>query len=214
MAAPILATSAFPTGQREPRNRLCPGDPRDSKGRCRPPFASSRAISRSTVASGYIERSRGSRLNSTTPRRLETSAHTGNYGRKLPCRLETSVSGNKTIHAIPERTSLECCVPADITPKLPLAASRPPAKRQTAKTAQSARPFAAGETVMVGFLVGALTGNDCDATQVGPDRWALHGGLGPKLRSTTPATPTAVSVSMTGRPSTSWPASRSALGRS
>jgi uncharacterized protein len=41
------------------------------------------------------------------------------------------------------------------------------------------RAFAAGETVMVGFLVGALTGNDSHATQVGPDRWARHGGLGP-----------------------------------
>jgi hypothetical protein len=43
------------------------------------------------------------------------------------------------------------------------------------------RPFAAGETVMVGFLVGALTGNDAHATQVGPDRWARHGGLGPMV---------------------------------
>jgi hypothetical protein len=43
------------------------------------------------------------------------------------------------------------------------------------------RRFAAGETVMVGFLIGALTGNDSHATQVGPDRWALHGGLGPKV---------------------------------
>ena len=43
------------------------------------------------------------------------------------------------------------------------------------------RPFAAGETVMVGFLVGALTDNDSHATQVGPARWALHGGLGPKV---------------------------------
>ncbi len=43
------------------------------------------------------------------------------------------------------------------------------------------RPFAAGETVMVGFLVGELTANDSHATQVGPDRWALHGGLGPKV---------------------------------
>jgi hypothetical protein len=34
---------------------------------------------------------------------------------------------------------------------------------------------------MVGFLVGALTGNDSHATQVGPGRWALHGGLGPKV---------------------------------
>ena len=41
------------------------------------------------------------------------------------------------------------------------------------------RPFAAGETVMVGFLVGPLTGNDSHATQVGPDSWARHGGLGP-----------------------------------
>jgi len=43
------------------------------------------------------------------------------------------------------------------------------------------RPFAAGETVMVGFLIGPLTGNNSHATQVGPDRWALHGGLGPKV---------------------------------
>jgi hypothetical protein len=43
------------------------------------------------------------------------------------------------------------------------------------------RRFAAGETVMVGFLIGALTGNDSHATQVGPDRWARHGGLGPKV---------------------------------
>ena len=41
------------------------------------------------------------------------------------------------------------------------------------------RGFAAGDTVMVGFLIGALTGNDSHATQVGPDRWARHGGLGP-----------------------------------
>jgi len=43
------------------------------------------------------------------------------------------------------------------------------------------RPFAVGEIVMVGFLVGGLTGNDSYATQVGPGRWALHGGLGPKV---------------------------------
>ena len=43
------------------------------------------------------------------------------------------------------------------------------------------RVFAAGETVMVGFLVGAPTGNDSHATQVGPGRWARHGGLGPKV---------------------------------
>ncbi len=41
--------------------------------------------------------------------------------------------------------------------------------------------FAAGETVMVGFLIGALTGNDSHATQVGPGRWARHGGLGPMV---------------------------------
>lgn len=41
--------------------------------------------------------------------------------------------------------------------------------------------FAAGETVMVGFLVGELSANDSHATQVGPDRWARHGGLGPKV---------------------------------
>ncbi len=43
------------------------------------------------------------------------------------------------------------------------------------------RPFATGETVMVGFLIGPLTGNNSHATQVGPSRWALHGGLGPKV---------------------------------
>jgi hypothetical protein len=43
------------------------------------------------------------------------------------------------------------------------------------------RAFAAGETVMVGFLIGPLTGNDSHATQVAPDRWARHGGLGPKV---------------------------------
>lgn len=43
------------------------------------------------------------------------------------------------------------------------------------------RPFAAGETVMVGFLVGALTGKGTHATQVGPGRWARHGGMGPKV---------------------------------
>ena len=37
------------------------------------------------------------------------------------------------------------------------------------------RPFAAGETVMVGFLVGGVTGNDAHATQVGPGRWARFG---------------------------------------
>jgi uncharacterized protein len=43
------------------------------------------------------------------------------------------------------------------------------------------RPFALGETVMVGYLVGGLTGNDSHATQVGPDAWARHGGLGPMV---------------------------------
>ncbi len=43
------------------------------------------------------------------------------------------------------------------------------------------RPFAAGETVMVGFLVGELTGNDSHATQVSSSRWARHGGLGTKV---------------------------------
>ena len=43
------------------------------------------------------------------------------------------------------------------------------------------RGFATGDTVMVGFLIGPLTANDSHATQVGPDRWARHGGLGPKV---------------------------------
>jgi uncharacterized protein len=34
---------------------------------------------------------------------------------------------------------------------------------------------------MVGFLIGAVAGNHSHATQVGPSRWALHGGLGPKV---------------------------------
>jgi hypothetical protein len=41
------------------------------------------------------------------------------------------------------------------------------------------RSFAAGDTVMVGFLIAATTRNDSHATQVGPDSWARHGGLGP-----------------------------------
>ena len=49
----------------------------------------------------------------------------------------------------------------------------------TGDAVMATRGFAVGETVMVGFLVGALTGNDSHATQVGPDRWARHGGLGP-----------------------------------
>lgn len=43
------------------------------------------------------------------------------------------------------------------------------------------RQFDAGETIMVGFLTGPLTGNDSHATQVGPDAWARHGGLGTKV---------------------------------
>jgi hypothetical protein len=43
------------------------------------------------------------------------------------------------------------------------------------------RAFSAGETVMVGYVVGALTGNDSHATQVGRDEWVRHGGLGPKV---------------------------------
>ena len=43
------------------------------------------------------------------------------------------------------------------------------------------RSFVAGETLMVGFLIGPLTGNNSHATQIGPDLWALHGGLGPKV---------------------------------
>jgi hypothetical protein len=74
------------------------------------------------------------------------------------------------------------------------------------------RPFDAGETVMVGFLVGALTGNDSHAAQVGPGRWALHGGLGSKVNHS--CDPNCVSASTTGRPSTSSPASRLAPDRS
>jgi len=43
------------------------------------------------------------------------------------------------------------------------------------------RAFAAGETVMVGFLIGDLAANDSHATQIGPNAWARHGGLGPKV---------------------------------
>jgi uncharacterized protein len=49
----------------------------------------------------------------------------------------------------------------------------------TGDAVMTTRAFAAGDTVMVGFLIGPLTGNDSHATQVGPDRWARHGGLGP-----------------------------------
>ena len=74
------------------------------------------------------------------------------------------------------------------------------------------RPFAAGETVMVGFLVGAQTGNDAHATQVGPGRWARHGGLGPKVNHS--CDPNCGVRLNDSRPSTSSPASRSAPGRS
>lgn len=43
------------------------------------------------------------------------------------------------------------------------------------------RAFDPGETVMVGFLVGPLAGNDSHATQVSATHWARHGGLGPKV---------------------------------
>jgi hypothetical protein len=43
------------------------------------------------------------------------------------------------------------------------------------------RAFGKGETVMVGYVVGPLTGNDSHATQVGRDEWVRHGGLGPKV---------------------------------
>lgn len=43
------------------------------------------------------------------------------------------------------------------------------------------RVFAVGETVVVGFLVGALSANDSHATQVSVGRWVRHGGLGPKV---------------------------------
>ncbi len=45
----------------------------------------------------------------------------------------------------------------------------------------ASRRFVAGETVLVGFLVGALSGNDSHATQVGPRQWVRHGGLGSKV---------------------------------
>ncbi len=72
------------------------------------------------------------------------------------------------------------------------AAPRPPrgkasscAARPTARaTGHGHTPVAAGQTVMVGFLIGALTSNDSPATQVGPDRWALHSGLGPEVNHT------------------------------
>jgi hypothetical protein len=58
------------------------GDPRNSEGRSRPVprHAPPNRHKQVAVASGYIERFRGRRLISTTPCRLETSVHTGNYG--------------------------------------------------------------------------------------------------------------------------------------
>jgi uncharacterized protein len=43
------------------------------------------------------------------------------------------------------------------------------------------RAFSAGETVMTGFLLGPLPGNDSHATQIGANEWARHGGLGTKV---------------------------------
>ena len=74
------------------------------------------------------------------------------------------------------------------------------------------RPFTAGDTVMVGFLIGPLTGNDSHATQVGPDRWARHGGLGPKVNHS--CDPNCGVRLNEGRPSTSSLAGRSTPARS
>jgi hypothetical protein len=46
---------------------------------------------------------------------------------------------------------------------------------------RATRDFRAGETVMVGVLEGEVPRNDSHATQVSRNKWARHGGLGPKV---------------------------------
>lgn len=43
------------------------------------------------------------------------------------------------------------------------------------------RSFQAGETVMVGFIQEVLDGNHSHASQIGKNRYVLHGGLVPKV---------------------------------
>ena len=56
-----------------------------------------------------------------------------------------------------------------------------PASDGTGDGVLATRAFAPGETVLVGYLLGLLPGNDSHATQIGADRWARHGGLGSKV---------------------------------
>ena len=46
---------------------------------------------------------------------------------------------------------------------------------------RATRGFLAGETVMIGTLLGEVAENDSHATQVSRTKWARHGGLGPKV---------------------------------
>jgi hypothetical protein len=46
---------------------------------------------------------------------------------------------------------------------------------------RATRGFRAGETVMIGTLLGEVAENDSHATQVSRSKWARHGGLGPKV---------------------------------
>jgi len=50
-AAPTARQLTTPSGQREPRMRVCPGDPRDSEGRSRPAFGCVALVGRSAGAS-------------------------------------------------------------------------------------------------------------------------------------------------------------------
>jgi hypothetical protein len=85
----------------------------------------------------------------------------------------TPRSGRSAIRAEREASTTE--VPVEAGVKLRRAADG------QGEGVLATRRFAAGETVMVGFLVGELSVNDSHATQVGPDRWARHGGLGPMV---------------------------------
>ena len=63
-----------PIGQREPRNRVGLRDPRDSKGRCRPPFASSRAYRHLRVWLRGRRRRRGEHRPQNTSRFVRAGA--------------------------------------------------------------------------------------------------------------------------------------------
>jgi hypothetical protein len=56
-----------------------------------------------------------------------------------------------------------------------------PARAGKGEGVFATRRFAAGETVLIGWIERRVEQNDAHATQVGRAEWVLHGGLGPKV---------------------------------